>query len=222
MATPLFPTEQIDVYNEENPHKLLLMAWNLFQRRNATNAVLTAVNEKGFVMELTLAPGVFSKASKKLSAHEFEVPVKNQAEYEDYMENMFHRSNAPCVPLGLVTLWCWICFALWAVCIARIYSDGQEAEITPTKVFYGYYVVFQSSLAIFPDKTICMYCLSLLAFSHFIEAMYVAVLCITMKFGTVATLSWASLTMLAGYPVMTRVIYLDKLRLQRGIDSKSA
>jgi hypothetical protein len=214
-----FPSEQIGVYNEENPHNLLLMAWNLFQKRNTTHAALTAVTEAGFVLETSLQPSFSSKVEKKTLVHKFEVAVKDEAEFRVYMSDMARRSNTPCLAFGFSTLWAWACLGLWAVTIARCVSE--EKDITRTSVFYGYYVVFTSSLVIFPERILACYTMALLVLSHFIEAAYTAYICLSLGFHWTASISWFCLTFIVGYPVMTRMQYLESLKNSKGIHLKS-
>lgn len=212
VVAPFISAEEIENINATSSHKILVIVWNLFQKRNATRAVLLKADEKGFEVEVHLSPGVFSKAGKKVLRHKYEIEgVHNKEKFNDYFENMFHRSNAPSVPLGMAALWCWLSLFAWMLLLARFFARPEE--ITDKNAFFGFYLLCKASMALFPERSIALYASFVFCFAHALESLYVASLCLAMKFRLSATLSWTVLTLMAGFPVMNRLILLNSLRL---------
>jgi hypothetical protein len=213
-----FPTEDMDIFNEDNPHNLLLLAWNLMQRRNATSATMIAISESGFILEITLQGGLFSKDETKRFTHKYEEAVVDEKEFREYFKKLVARSNAPSISSFFATVWAWFVLMMWTVLATRYTAD--EATITRTSVFYGYYVVYQSSLFFFVEKQNAIIALALLVFSHTVEALYVAYVCLSMGFGWMAVISWSFATFIIGYPVITRLMLLDQMKRTKGVHVK--
>ena len=220
-STTFLSDEKLEIFNEENAHHLVIIIWNQFQRRNAVSAKMVSVNDKGFSIEAQLLTGVASKIETKRFLHQYELPVRDEEEFLSYFRDLTKRANAPCLQVGYSTIWAWFCLSMWMMLIARIVGD--EEKISPTSVFYGYYVVFKSSTVFFPtDKTPAIYALILLIVSHGVEAIYVASVCVSLGFGYVAIMSWSLATFFVGYPVLNRIQHLEKLKTSKGGHLKNA
>ena len=182
---------------------------------------MLSINEKGFTLEAQLASGITAKAETKRFSHQYEIPVNDENDFRNYFRDLTKRSNAPCLQFGYATIWAWFCMTMWAVIIARIVGD--EEKISPTSVFYGYYIVFKSSLVFFPtERTPALYALAVLVISHGIEAIYVASVCANLGFGYIPTISWSLATFFVGYPVLNRIQHLEKIKNSKGGHVKSA
>jgi hypothetical protein len=209
----LLTDEEISTFNEQQLVKLVILAWNLYDFRDAESGALVAINEKSFVMETTSEDSLFSFKEKKKFGHKFTVPIKTKDDFLVYFDALVSKHNVPCVQLGASTVWTWGVAALWIICIIRVIGD--ESTIYTNPLLYPFYLVLEQTLELFPMKKFAWMTIGILAVSNGLQALHSAYLCNAMGFDSKGLRAWSFATLVSGQPMAGRLIKLNNMRLAK-------
>jgi hypothetical protein len=192
-------TEKI---NTENRHIPLLLSWHLFNGgQSAKSAKIHSIESNKLNLEIRYDN---KSEDADIISLKIDPPFVNPSEAgrrilhlgESCMAAKFPTNN----PLAYLCVLLWI--MLFIVCL-----------VSPQSSLTALVIVREYLLKVFVSVKVCSYMLAFLVIAHTIEAMVVLLKLKSLKipsFSFAALNTWASLTMLIGFPITGRALILNK------------
>ena len=189
----------VDLLNAEREEALLLLAWNLFHKKDARKCVMVGVDAKEFIVDIYCG----SSDIPERRVHTFsDGPLKDHATIITAVGKLFTGYSGASIPDGFSLV---IISILW---LALIAGAATEEDI----VNYDILGHLQPYVLLLFKKTVySFYCLILVMVAHTLEAFYVSYLCNVIGLNTTSNLSWVALTLFMGYPTTSQVMTLARL-----------
>jgi hypothetical protein len=181
--------------NEEQPDCLLLLAWNLFEKNEAKKCVMTALEEKGFTIDV-FYPG--SKAKESVSYVFPDGPVES-SKVSTVLGKLFIKNSGVSWPPGIMPF---IVSFFWVFALIAAASEKDLVKY-PILLFIHPY-----ALMIFRESKYAIYALFFTIFAHTLEGLYVTYLCSVIKMPKTSIITWVSMVMIMGYPSLSQVMLL--------------
>lgn len=189
--------------NEERPHAILLLVWNLFGRKTAVKCVMADVDEMGFVLNVSYGK---SKQAESISYSFPHGPIKDSEKLKLSVCKLLARHSRASFPPGLAP---WIVIALWVMMLIAAASEKDLQR-------YPYLSILQPyTLLIFRQPIYAVYSLLITIVGHTVEGMYVAFLCNKINIPKSSNVSWVALTLLIGYPTTRQVLQLSHVATKK-------
>lgn len=194
---------QAEKINAENRHIPLLLSWHLFNGgQSAKSAKIHSIESNRLNLEIRYDNK--SEDPADIISLKIDPPFMNPSEAgrrilhlgESCMAAKFPTNN----PLAYLCVLLWI--MLFIVCL-----------VSPQSTLTVLVTVREYLLKVFVSVKVCSYMLAFLVIAHTIEAMVVLFKLKSLKspsFSFAALNTWASLTMLIGFPITGRALILNK------------
>lgn len=201
--------KEIDIFNDilkymnnNRDVTLLLYAWKLLGTRNANYAQMISIDKDGFVLDVKIG-----KKNEKVN-YKFKKPLKDATESRKVLMNLHDKASFVSWPSGIVPIIV-LMFYISAFVAIIPYQDLMNIKILEILKEYSLKYLYGSSYtaAVVLIATII---------AHTFEGMYAYYLCIQqIKLSKKNSITWVSLCLILGYPVLADVIYLAKVATKK-------
>ena len=189
--------------NEERPDALLLLAWNLFGKKNASKCVMADVTEKGFLLNISSGK---SETVESISYIFPDGPIMDAKKLKLFISKLLMRHSSASWPPGLTPF---IVVVFWIISLISVASERDLQK-------YPYLSLLQPyALMIFRQPIYATYSVLITIVGHTIEAMYVAFLCSKTSIPKSSSISWVGLTLILGYPTTCQVMLFSKIAMKK-------
>ena len=186
----------VSFLNEEQPEILLLLAWNLFKRKNAVSCAIGGVDANG----LTINVSYGSSNPVEHIAYSFPGrPLADQSTIKSTTAKLLLRHSGAVLP-SIVEFA--IMSALWLLIIAGAAGEADLKKYSILSILQPYVLV------LFREPAYAMIVVVVTIIAHILEAIYVLYLCNVMGLAQSSMITWFALTIYMGFPTTTKVTLL--------------
>ena len=197
--------KEVDVYNDivnymnnNRQVTLLLYAWKLLGIKSASSAYMKSIDKDGFVLD------VRNKNRNEIHSYKFKKQLKDATESRGVLMMLHERASTVSWPSGIMPIIVLIFYISAFVAIIP-YQDLMNIEILENLKIYSLQYIYGSS-------TTASVVLLTTVIAHTIEGAYAFYLCRqNIKLSKKNSITWASLTLILGYPVLSDLIFLSKV-----------
>ena len=186
----------VSFLNEEQPELLLLLAWNLFKRKNAATCSIGGVDANGMTINVSYGS---SKPVEHIAYSFPNRPLADQSTIKSTIAKLFLRHSGAVLPnfveFAIMSL-------LWLLLLAGAAGEADLIKYNILSILQPYVLV------LFRAPANAMVVLILTIIAHVLEAIYVAYLCNVMGLAQTSMMTWFGLVLYMGYPTTIRVVQL--------------
>ena len=186
----------VSFLNEEQPEILLLFAWNLFKRKDATSCTIGGVDANGLTINVS------SGSAKPVEhiAYSFPGrPLADQSTIKSTVAKLLLRHSGAVLPTIVEFA---IMSALWLLLIAGAAGEADLRKYSILSILQPYVLVLFRA----PANAMIVIVVTIIA--HILEAIYVLYMCNVMGLAQISMMSWFALTIYMGFPTTKRVMLL--------------
>lgn len=197
-------TNIVQHINEERPEALLLLAWNLYSKKDAVKCVLINLDANGFVLDILHS----KETPKETVIYEFpKGPIKDSKTMVKTFGDLLTRHsggfNWP------PTIAQYVLIVAYIIILTAAASD-VDLQRYPILVNLQPY-----ALMIFRKPIYAINFLIICIVAHTLEALYVGYLCSMMTIPKNSIVSWVSMTLIFGAPTTLKILSLSKVAKKR-------
>jgi hypothetical protein len=173
-------------------------AWKLLGIKSASYAQLKSMDKDGFVLD------VRNKKRKEIHSYKFKKQLKDATESRKILMELHERASTVIWPSGIMPIIVLI-FYISALVAIIPYQDLMNITVLENLKIYALQYIYGTS-------TTASIVLLTTVIAHTLEGAYAFYLCRQhIKLSKKNSISWASLTLILGYPVLSDLIFLSKV-----------
>ena len=197
--------KEVDIYNDivqymnnNRSVTLLLYTWKLLGIRTASYAQLKSMDKDGFVLD------VRNNKRNEIHTYKFKKQLKDATESRKILMELHERASTVSWPSGIMPIIVLV-FYISALVAIIPYQDLMNITVLENLKIYALQYIYGSSIT-------ASVVLLTTVIAHTFESAYAFYLCRQhIKLSKKNSISWASLTLILGYPVLSDLIFLSKV-----------